>query len=866
MAKTKELRAFKEALGDFLRGAITSQNSQNSRDIARAALNWSIAYFARVLVGTADGSLIDKTNPNFDIGDYTAGDGGACSNNLRTAAEKLFSEPKLLATTLAAIHVRAPWLDDGRATSAATPRWRVEELIQQVGNTNASSSPYEALIANKGDKNDDPFLSAFHERLLQLYFRSHTRLFTLNDRLFENFNQSEELSATTYTRWDFRFTNSCNRYPRVSEEVKNHSVKCYKRKSISVPKKLLDELICFSLGEHEQENLREAIFSAASSESREAASSESRHFWQDLKSDALDRKLMFAIEMTWHRLANNVDSLEKWIPFFQEFKFIRSPQPCSTTSKRSPPFLLSQSLLQALWFLQGVSIYRFFGPSEISTVIFNSKFENVLFGITFGTFKQSKRECADRLNPALIQGILTEIVSIASGKDPESDDSSNGSYNAGTTSGGDLTRVLGLGDVAATTRETMRAFTPPLPEGRLAHVLRLSQQLVNPVHEQVSLYFRFFLGTATHLARFHELYKFSKREQDDFTFNSRNREPIDDDKIEQEQAELERSSLVKQALILRAHYSHLQDPSIGIFFEWEERIGLRIVRIAVPRHESGPEPLISLLALSSWREQDSGRATTAIELTKATEDLFVVDAGGGRIRVYKSGNLFLAWPDVDGRSWWSPVVSSTWNSHDTLRKFLEVALCNHQDEQACTENGKGLHRFAKILSNSLMQVSDSPGLGCALVIYDKEEEDPDVGLNRFLVPLNPKRFQWVDSLALSTASQQEIINTLIQDGATILYRDGYCLRGQQQLVAVELNKNKAYNPHVRKPPHSNPDRWTYGTRHASACDITSVEPRCIVITVSSDGPVRVFRKGKACDPKEFQERCLGMESKHEGES
>jgi DNA integrity scanning protein DisA with diadenylate cyclase activity len=281
-----------------------------------------------------------------------------------------------------------------------------------------------------------------------------------------------------------------------------------------------------------------------------------------------------------------------------------------------------------------------------------------------------------------------------------------------------------------------------------------------------------------------------------------------------------------RAKLLKAHYSHLQEPGVGLFLEIGERVHPRLVELIDARETEIPSaPIPGVLDEPPL----GGRHQAASRATLQHRNLAVILAGGRRLQMYYGGRCVLEWPDRDTGNWWRPDKKSQWTTPEPLRKLLTCAKGKVSDTELTSAH------IAHI-ADALLFISETPGLGCILVVVPDENH-----ISPHLTSLNPRAFRWICPLRLVGASRRTIQNMLMQDGATILNIKKAHLTGQQQLVA--FSNNRALD--ARKAIRANPERLTYGTRHVSASDITSVlSERCIAITVSADGPISVFARGK----------------------
>ena len=226
-------------------------------------------------------------------------------------------------------------------------------------------------------------------------------------------------------------------------------------------------------------------------------------------------------------------------------------------------------------------------------------------------------------------------------------------------------------------------------------------------------------------------------------------------------------------------------------------------------------------------------------------------SGLGKVSLYNKGELLLKWPNKEKRTWWiSDLSEEPWLKRDNL---IEILRLINKKFKGKLKNKK----YYEIIADALYWISEQPGYGCSLVIAKNIEH-----VKARSIPLNPAKLKWVDKIPLVSASKDHIQNSLVQDGATILdiCHDEPYLESQQLIAPIK--DGKLYSPYVESqqsiPPIKNgklyspsqnnsiEKRWSYGTRHTSACDLTHVlKPDCFVVTVSADGPITVFYKGES---------------------
>jgi hypothetical protein len=481
--------------------------------------------------------------------------------------------------------------------------------------------------------------------------------------------------------------------------------------------------------------------------------------------------------------------------------------------------------------LQGIALYEKVADSGLLTVSFPITLDNnicVQAGMTFGVSSSDDQDISS-LSDSLINSIHLipqSLKNILSGA-LNSYEQSNLNINCESdTINLELSREIN-------NEEVLQSLTTEISEiskfnidtqkadENLAAILKLCRNLSTAVHEQYELQYQFFIGNGSELGSFREIYVFQESERKEF--------------------DIAKTRIWSK--LLKAHFSYFQQPNVGIFIEIEGRISPRVVEvIAIGKRIRSLNHIVENLG-----DESNNRHQTAINITKNGRQILVARSGAGKVWLYGNGKELLRWPNNDTRGWWVPEDTEPWNSEAELTKLIhnvnEKYKGNLTDEQS------------RLLIKSIHWVSLQPGLGCSLVICDQSDSKVINRLKeRLTIPLNPRKLTWVKRISLYGAQQSHIQNTLIQDGATILDIQECEIEGQQLITPIDED-GKVYNPYrtLRDDGQSMTleeieARWSYGTRHTSACDLTKVLcGQCFTITVSADGPISVFYKGKLLD-------------------
>jgi hypothetical protein len=520
-----------------------------------------------------------------------------------------------------------------------------------------------------------------------------------------------------------------------------------------------------------------------------------------------------AIEMTWHKILSDPNSYSQWREFLIEFDFIQQEQSNSWT------FQSRIGLLYALWFLQGVSLFEKLVPGGITTLIFSINtdvFNNqISAAYQIGLNSNNERD-SQTLNLFLNNSFSHIKTSLETLMRSALTDFPSAPESAETNPSNLLTEIGDKGDKEILDNFLSKIdpiFITPKSQKTLATILEAGRILSNTTHEQQPLEFQLFIGSSNELSCFREVYIF------------------EDDEINR----FSSSDSKKLTRLLKAHYSYFQELNVGLFLEIEERIKPRVVEtIPIKNNALGFLPLDETL-----ENAINNRHYSALNLTGKFERVIVVLSGLGKVSLYNKGEVLLRWPNKENRTWWiSDLLEKPWLDRNNLVNFLFWV------NEMFT--GKLERKYSEIIVDALHWVSEQPGLGCSLVIANNVKE-----VKKRSIPLNPTKLKWVDRVSLASASRNHIQNTLIQDGATILdiFHDELYLEGQQLIAPIK--DGQLYSPYSTIKNNQTRDeiiesRSTYGTRHTSACDLTHVlEPKCFVITVSADGPITVFFRGKA---------------------
>ena len=186
---------------------------------------------------------------------------------------------------------------------------------------------------------------------------------------------------------------------------------------------------------------------------------------------------------------------------------------------------------------------------------------------------------------------------------------------------------------------------------------------------------------------------------------------------------------------------------------------------------------------------------------KCNAIVFFVPLGGRQVRVFANGQLIGRFSDGD----WSP---------ENMQQ-VDQAI------QALVEEGYRIHILRRILQCAFTMSEEN--LGAIFVIGEADTILKHADIAEI------SAFAAISSVDMADLSNRELINFAKQDGATIIDRDG-TFRGCMVLL----------RPHAETPAEIGPGK---GARHSSAAKMSN-EAQCLAITVSQDGPITLYNRGK----------------------
>lgn len=679
--------------------------------------------------------------------------------------------------------------------------------LLEDGRETLAASLLEEMPQNVKDivvASDDPIAIGFHKELLKNYFELYTRPLTFNEKLLTLADRESEYYKIHICHLDF------NNEPSLSilEESYNNRDKIREWK-IHFSESLIRDLTNY-LNYDIPNSILDRVLNKLNRNTENITI-------QSEDDTSLFRMMREAVEMSWHKILGQEDaknSYETWKNFLSKLKFI--PSELIEESTWNP--LTREALLQGLWFLQGIALYEKLVPGELVTISF--EFDDQVYGALTLGFKHDKFKILNLNNQVILKNLSQLLETILTG--------ALASVNSSALSLNETPPPL---MVELQDQNIFDKFKEEIPifvansqsQETLVRILKICKSLCTAVHEQHPLEFQFFVGSGSELGSFREIYSFTEPERRDF----------------------ETSNTIIWLNLLKAHYSHLQQRNRGIFIEIEERINPRIVETLLSEKIL---PFVCYLAdddsFNAISKDSTSQQQTSINITRRTQNLVVVRCGFGKVWLYANGKILLRWPKKETPDWWSPLAEKSWDCENYLEKFIKQAsqkLNQEIDNKICQK-----------IAEALLWISEQPGLGCSLVIVESKTEN----IQNCCAQLNPKKLDWIRKFSLNNFTKNELQNTLMQDGATLLDLQEKSLEGQQLIVPIDGTKIS------QSKNITTEERLNYGTRHTSALDFTWVlKDKGCAIVVSADGPISVFVNGERKTPHDLENNSLWKKSR-----
>lgn len=646
----------------------------------------------------------------------------------------------------------------------------------------------------------------YHKNLLQVYFSIFGRINTFNEKIFELFlntdsKSSPALYAVKFACDDIEAGKQRIRIQKRELSIQDSSPVTVRIIEISCP--LEDSLVGKGSGD-----LRRELLCDPGVDIKGIVGGDNIRLWlRCLKRGEWLSEREKALISTCFRIIHE-DEVNVWQPFFEFMNFNTASE--SSEDNWSPQTTLK--LIESLNFLQGVLLYKPFASKWLGTYIpVPSQDHHTLSAITLGfdkvpydldDFKMILRDASIALGMVSKQAfVMLSPVSEIEGMT--------------------IKERIGAGLYESIKSKLNESFSGEMEES-LHYLLSIGDGMRNAIHEGRQLSFLLYFGKATTLSHFHEIYTFKREEQRSTNIAS---EP----------------GRKRFANLLKSHYSHLQHIARGIFVDMDHEASYRIV-----------EPIMSDLYQEIFASPYSKLKVTGFEnrhdlcclVTSKIPNLGAVVFGEGRIAIYLGGKRVLAWPDHDELKWWSPILIDSWNSEETLVALLNK--CNN------LSNVEFREQDIKLLAECCLQISASPRCGAIFLITKHLETDID----RMRVSMNPYKLNWVNTTHIQDLNKDDLFDMAVQDGGTLIPIDTGIVENQQHFVPIK--EGKAYNYQDKIDGYVDENRATYGVRHATACDMSAVlYEKCVVITISEDGPISVFYRGRRIAPSDIA--SIGLE-------
>lgn len=649
-------------------------------------------------------------------------------------------------------------------------------------------------------KFDDFSALQYHKNLLQLYFRIFGRINTFNEKIFELFlKRDSKLSLPALYAVMF----ACDDIETDNQRIRIQKKELPIEDSISVKVQIIkiSPSLEDSLMKKDSVDLRHQLLCNPGAEIKSIISNDDIRLWlRCLKRENWVSDREKALISTYYEIIHE-DNVNTWSPVFNFMNFGVASE--TAEDRWSPETALK--LIETLNFLQGILLYKPFSLKWLGTFIpVSSEVNHALSAITLGfnkepddlnDFKMILRDASNALTLLSSHAFVTSTA----GKEQSV-------LTVEKEIGEPLYRkvISGLRDLG---------FLPEM-DTLLHRLLSIGNRMKNAIHEGQKLSFLIYFGKSTTLSHFHEIYTF---------------EPV-----EQERTNISVEAGQKYfANLLKSHYSQLQHVARGIFVDMDHEASYRIVAPIMSDlyHQISASPYSKLKVTGFENRHD-----LCCWVTYEVPNLGAVVIGEGRVAIYLKGKQVLAWPNHDELKWWSPILIDSWNSEVTLIKLLDK--CNNPQSVEFKEQD------IELLAKSCLQISASPKCGAIFLITKSDHLET---INRMRVSMNPCKLSWIKKIHIQDLDKDDLFDMAVQDGGTLIQIDTGYVESQQHFVPIK--GGKAYNYQDSLDTSNDEDRSTYGVRHATACDMSTVlGNKCVVVTISEDGPISVFYCGHRIAP------------------
>jgi hypothetical protein len=263
---------------------------------------------------------------------------------------------------------------------------------------------------------------------------------------------------------------------------------------------------------------------------------------------------------------------------------------------------------------------------------------------------------------------------------------------------------------------------------------------------------------------------------------------------------------------------------------------------------------------------------------------FIRVSGRSRVELIHDGKTVASW--VDARASW--VVPPQWDSA-SLSRYLQCVFTSEYRE------------YFDFIAECAIRIADT-GHGATFVFTDApmENEDKKIGLNNFLGQMSSQLGVDSETWLLSMLGKHQVlIDAVTQDGGTV-----FQLTKRNDSHDVQITQRQQFLPWRKESPfqiwkcglkemwckRGSPLYWRewydvlhWGTRHLSTLGMAAClcgqtipakdpkksdkqKPDVVGICISADGPIHVFDRGVAVNPKHKDRNMIAVEGDPEHKS
>lgn len=457
----------------------------------------------------------------------------------------------------------------------------------------------------------------------------------------------------------------------------------------------------------------------------------------------------------------------------------------------------NNTLIELLKIFQGAFIYQKFASKSICTTLIKDTFKNIL-GITVG---------CDLVDPddfhELIRNNEGAVLQIVDSRLFENTLESTNWKIENDTIFKDSSKVK---DIFATNDDTRKIL------GLTSKISNELRELQNQIHEGHPLRFIVYIADQSIFSKFKIDYSFNTTELNDLkeTLNYSKLQPI-----------------------LSSHYSIFQSGFTGLFVDFNNPYQeINIVRpLKMFANNIIKQTFFEVLENTS----NAKPSDIFISATKLYQNkLAIIDFGKRRVIIYMNGLNILNFPDKYENKWWSPLDSTNfWNIKENIEKLLAYLFRKSVKHENIIVN---LSPSVKILADSILNISETPGEGSMLVFIKESGSESKIMLGGYRNTMNARKLGiWKDK-SIFDFTTDELTQLLIPDGACVVNLENLEIENQLQIIPIK--DCKAIDTGEKMKGGGK------GTRHNTAMAITEAIEGSYSICISADGPISVFSKGK----------------------